>query len=455
MGNQTKKTPIKKQAVLLIHGIGEQRPMDTLRNFVRAVWTEATSLHRDGKDANKHWSKPYLLSESLELRRLTTPANKAGIRTDFFELYWAHLMHGSTLSHVASWARTLLLRRPGAVPRQLRLAYWTIILLLVVGVFFAYEAVAATNPFLSKWQSTVLSVVVVPIIAGVLTNTVGDAARYLNPSPTNVGRREEIRQLGVDVLRSLNDPKNGYDRVVVVGHSLGSVIGYDILYYTWTQMNQKQHDDASDMEKLEMLEETTRALVDGKAVDVDEFQKQQRDYHDELRNNGNDWRVTDFVTLGSPLAHAAILLAQDQDDLNDKIRSRELASCPPELETSLHKPPKRLFSYPANAEQRTPHHAALYGPTRWANLYFPARFLVWGDIVGGPLRAVFGNGIKDRAVSIKRRGGFLSHTLYWSPNGKGSYNSTHLKELRDALDLLCNKSNAPREHGVASENGAE
>lgn len=440
MGEPAKKAPIKRQAVLLIHGVGEQRPMDTLRNFVRAVWTEATALHRGGKDANTHWSKPYRLSESLELRRLTTPDNKAGIRTDFFELYWAHLMHGSTVSHVMSWARMLLLRRPGSVPRQLRLAYWVIIVLLIVGVFFAYQAAVATEPFLTKWQSTLVSVVVVPIIAGVLTNTVGDAARYLNPSPANVGRREEIRQLGVNTLHSLNDPKNRYDRIVVVGHSLGSVIGYDILYHAWTQMNQKRSDDATAMERLEALEETTRSIVDGDDVDVDEFQRQQRDYHDEFRNNGNDWRVTDFVTLGSSLAHAAILLAHDQDDLREKIRSRELASCPPELEMSLHKPPKRLFSYPANSAHRVPHHAALYGPTRWTNLYFPARFLVWGDLLGGPLRAVFGEGIKDRAVSIKRRMGFLSHMLYWSPDNHDSYDAAHLDELRDALDLLCDKS---------------
>ena len=440
MGEQSKKAPIKRQAVLLIHGIGEQRPMDSLRNFVRAVWTEATALHRGGKGANTHWSKPYRLSESLELRRLTTPNNKAGIRTDFFELYWAHLMHGNTLSHVSSWARMLLLRRPASVPRQLRLAYWVIILLLVVGVFFAYQAAVATDPLLTKLQSTLVSVVVVPIIAGVLTNTVGDAARYLNPSPANVGRREEIRQLGVDTLRSLNDPKNRYDRIVVVGHSLGSVIGYDILYHAWTEINQERSEDASEMEALEVLEESTRSIVDGDDVNIDEFQKQQRGYHDELRNNGNTWRVTDFVTLGCPLAHATILLADDQDDLREKIRSRELASCPPELEMSLHKPPKRLFSYPADSEQRVPHHAALYGPTRWTNLYFPARFLVWGDLVGGPLRAIFGNGIRDRAVSIKRRKGFLSHTLYWSPDKKGSYDAVHLDDLRDALDLMFDKS---------------
>lgn len=30
----------KKQAVLLIHGIGDQQPMRTLRSFVKAVWSD-------------------------------------------------------------------------------------------------------------------------------------------------------------------------------------------------------------------------------------------------------------------------------------------------------------------------------------------------------------------------------------------------------------------------------
>ena len=33
-----------KQAVLHIHGIGEQRPMDTLRGFVDTVWTSHTDI---------------------------------------------------------------------------------------------------------------------------------------------------------------------------------------------------------------------------------------------------------------------------------------------------------------------------------------------------------------------------------------------------------------------------
>ena len=68
---------MSKQAVLIIHGIGNQRPMDTLRQFVRTVWSEDTSLHRDHAQAAGMWSKPYPLSQNFELRRLTTAENKA------------------------------------------------------------------------------------------------------------------------------------------------------------------------------------------------------------------------------------------------------------------------------------------------------------------------------------------------------------------------------------------
>ena len=51
--------PGPRQAVVLIHGIGEQRPMETLRAFVKAFL----------KDGTYH-SKPDTLSASFELRRL-------------------------------------------------------------------------------------------------------------------------------------------------------------------------------------------------------------------------------------------------------------------------------------------------------------------------------------------------------------------------------------------------
>ena len=60
-----------KQAVVLIHGVGEQIPMDTLRGFVEAAWVDDPSLRRP-RVPSTVWSKPDTMSGDLELRRITT-----------------------------------------------------------------------------------------------------------------------------------------------------------------------------------------------------------------------------------------------------------------------------------------------------------------------------------------------------------------------------------------------
>ena len=72
-----------KQAVVLIHGIGEQVPMATLRGFVEAVWTTDPDVPKPHVPAQR-WSKPDQVSGDFELRRLTTSENRDGRRTDFF-----------------------------------------------------------------------------------------------------------------------------------------------------------------------------------------------------------------------------------------------------------------------------------------------------------------------------------------------------------------------------------
>jgi hypothetical protein len=44
------------------------------------------------------------------------------VSTDFYELYWAHLMTGTSWNHVTAWVRTLMLRPPATVPSRL----WTL-----------------------------------------------------------------------------------------------------------------------------------------------------------------------------------------------------------------------------------------------------------------------------------------------------------------------------------------
>ena len=68
MNTKAKRTvDWNRQAVLLIHGIGEQRPMETLRRFAETVWSKDENLHRPHKAGAQMWSKPYSLSENFEL----------------------------------------------------------------------------------------------------------------------------------------------------------------------------------------------------------------------------------------------------------------------------------------------------------------------------------------------------------------------------------------------------
>lgn len=80
----TKRFPMK-QAVVVIHGIGEQRPMDTVRGFV-----DALMLAPNKPNKPKFWSKPDPMSELFELRKLTTPQSRTLPPTDFYEYYWAY-----------------------------------------------------------------------------------------------------------------------------------------------------------------------------------------------------------------------------------------------------------------------------------------------------------------------------------------------------------------------------
>ena len=331
-----------KQAVLLIHGIGEQRPMDTLRGFVDTVWTTDEQVKHENAVPGV-FSKPDEISGSFELRRLTTTKNRKGVRTDFYEFYWAHLMSGTILSHVIAWSKRLLFRWPWQVPPRLRGAWLLLIGLLLIIGFFALQAVIPENYqvfSIPKWLSGIIGILAAGVAVPIINNIIGDAARYLDPAPSNIHRREEIRTKGVNLLNKLHE-SNKYDRIMVVGHSLGSVIGYDILTYAWSRYN-KSIDNKNPHPKLDEFEDLVHS--DERLAHAD-FQSKQQGLQAEFNENGINWLVTDFLTLGSPLTHAEILLAKNKKDLTSKQKERELPTCPPELESGK-------FSYPSKFQEQ-------------------------------------------------------------------------------------------------------
>lgn len=78
-----------RQAVVVVHGMGEQLPLSTLTRFID------TALAPDESGARTYYSRPESTTGSFESRRFLAPARPdareptLNAQTDFFEYHWA------------------------------------------------------------------------------------------------------------------------------------------------------------------------------------------------------------------------------------------------------------------------------------------------------------------------------------------------------------------------------
>jgi hypothetical protein len=504
------KVPVGKQAVVVIHGIGEQHPMDTIKNFVHAVWETDDKLPRPWSESEKAaggvlpnlqqvWSKPDSRTGSLELRRLTTRKSietatfPGSARTDFYEFYWADLSAGSTWQQVQNWVWQLLIRNPITnVPPKLLLA-WLLLWLLSLSVVAL--AVATTVPGnatilsihfsdiiifnwlygLQTWQLAAATALLAYLTHKFVVPYAGRVVRYTSAEPDNIAVRKEVRERGLQLLRELHAAK--YDRIILVGHSLGSILAYDLITYFWAEKTAAQTVKKPSSE-FDALCRLCKAANDLAAADAalakknpspsleaaqtalktaqEAFRNIQTEFCRLLRLRAEPekrWIITDFVTLGSPLTHAEFLMAKSKKDLEDRKVAREFPTSPPTGETQdlevvvaakEHGVPidpilRRSFCYPHiddrdswQLDQGSP-----FAVVRWTNIYDPAILVFCGDIISGPLVPTFGPGIVD--VDLRSESGHQSctftHTQYWSNGAVGEDPRTRIKELRKALDL--------------------
>ena len=129
--------------------------------------------------------------------------------------------------------------------KQGRRAFWrALIISLVMSIIYiaADQLWHRETPFVSTlhqgwvwgmnspWSVAAASAVIglyLIVNAAFLQPYLGDAARYFRNSPGNVAVRRAIRKEAVDTLERLHNGQ--YDRIVVVAHSLGTVVAYDML----------------------------------------------------------------------------------------------------------------------------------------------------------------------------------------------------------------------------------
>ncbi len=505
--------PIKRQAVVIVHGQGEQRPMGTIRDFVHALWQDNPDLDTAGETYPRPrpiWIVPDDKSGLYELQRITTPEHN-GRRTDFFELYYADLLNATPIRNLWRWIRRLLWIDPAYVPEHVRWPWAVFWMLTVLAVISALAAILALpqiidtywyDHFVSPdaWRGHLISVTALALIllpkffkplafikglprqvlvaavaVGILDSFgwnghvanlmllgtlaylaatqllpyFGDAASYLSAQTETVQSRQGVRNRGLALLKALHeDPE--YDRVVIIAHSLGSVLAYDLLHILWrevgpTKDNPPSHEAVAAFRALD-------AFVAGTPVgqwspeDVSTYQARQWQLFEALRRQKgkpgttdlSGWKISDLVTLGSPLSSAEFLVTDGHDDFTRMKIERVLPTAPPQAYDET-----RGALYPDPQKGACAHHAAVFAAVRWTNLYDRADspLFILGDAISGPLSGAdrFGPGVRDVRVEISwgRLGWRLfTHNFYWTDTApEGTPPAAHITAFRQAVGI--------------------
>ncbi|MBH8556058.1 hypothetical protein I8751_27715 [Nostocaceae cyanobacterium CENA357] len=268
--------PKGRTAFLLIHGVGQQNPLETMDYFARNLL----------KQFNKQ-KLPFKLEHLITKRRLSTGSywTESFVRLsstdaepewliDVHEYYWAPNTESKiSVPEILQWAeRTLegtinfynrkdnkdlldqlLAHKNRASLFKFRLRLLTIFLRIFNFVYPALRTgiwliLLLIGPFLrgyflqSAWKLS-KEVATPPLV-----NFVGDVAIYSITDPKSPYRkiRQQILTESLTLLKAiLKDKQANYDQVILAGHSLGSCIAYDTLNLLCIESSLSQNENKS------------------------------------------------------------------------------------------------------------------------------------------------------------------------------------------------------------------
>lgn len=420
-------------AVVVVHGMGNQFPMDTLRGFVESLQEDGAILY----------SSPNRITEDREVRRLSFSRKP----WDFFEYYWAHEMEEPKLSAILWWSVQLLFlkKKSNTLKKHIGKVYLLLLLILLLvgglaalGYYLfrdqiegalAYSVYSLSVLVLLKFIWSILSATIV----GSIQSSIGDVIKYTIPSPDNIAVRDRIRKNGIELLKKLHEAKRTdgitprYEKIILVGHSLGSIVAYDILNSLFTQYHTAFENIPAEF-KQEALEKLLEAQDKPDHTNND-YQNRQDALFEEYRKLGNGWRIHQFITMGSPLTHASMLLNRKPEDFARKKQQREFPTVPPQID---HEDKHFAFNLDYKNGQGNPvtiktlHHAAVFAVTQWTNVYYS------NDWIGGAMAPEFGAGVRDVELCAGnkwlRTVPMATHTRYWNKKEPGGLN-----EIRELL----------------------
>lgn len=251
----------RKIAILVIHGIGQQKPFQTLDEFVRPFIKSYEKFIR-AKGPDPQVTKDHLLKkfpkwiESCISISCDVPGNPG---VDMYEYYWAHMTQQKIKeSEVKSWIQDVAKGAERFYRREARrfdekekndelfsrdgefrhIKY--LVKMLRLGHFLGRLYHIAK--ILGKVKPIYISNVVNQILRAPLVDYLGDVTLYCcaDKKTQYFEVRRRILEGAVEMTKHLLENEE-YSEIILVGHSLGSVVGYDTLDRLNKEMNVNPH----------------------------------------------------------------------------------------------------------------------------------------------------------------------------------------------------------------------
>ena len=161
------------------------------------------------------------------------------------------------------------------------------------------------------------------------------------------------------------------------------------------------------------------------------------------KDKNNNWLISDFITLGSPLTYADILVFDDKQEFIKRKFDREYPTSPPVPESG--------HWYFTIKGRKYLHHGAVFSSVRWTNIFMPHRYFIKGDFISGPVSRnfsyqkldlaklkieppanLFKSPIKEISLDYQQVKSGFTHSDYWT---ESDISNLHIDELRKALSL--------------------
>lgn len=234
--------PKRNTAFLVIHGAGTHRPYEAVDLFARGFWQSMSSFHPEFRGAWRHElsRRPDRVEHYVSL----SPEGRS--KVGFFEYYWdCYVDHQVNIREIIDWLEQVSdsARRFYSARPDLALAHQR------QGSDLFHDGDFRAGGYLLNfgWIGRTLNLLErvgiarIPVVSAITALVLDRASRWISDMMGDVviyttsdvrSHRYAIRQMvlnaAVQELKCLLQ-RDDFDHIIIVGHSLGSLIAYDAI----------------------------------------------------------------------------------------------------------------------------------------------------------------------------------------------------------------------------------